>query len=150
MKTILNLGLIASAVLSTSVMAADASSKAAIPLITGGAITDVVPIASVTNVSQNIELTALPNRAGFVKNDFEITTSANVALAAFDDNTRFGVLAGANRGRAVFTGTSQGGSVAQCGSLVAKDTPNGGASLVVTGSFDFDAENGCVPAEEDD
>ena len=140
MKKILNLGLIATAVLSFSTMASDEEIT-----LTAGELVPIVAVEDgIKNISQSIDIKAIDDRGGFVKNDFAITVSANVGISALDDNTRFGVVAGANRGRAVFTGTSEGGSVAQCGPLVDKNEDNGGASLVdADGTLDLDSDNGC-------
>ena len=152
MKKILNLGLIATAVLSFSAMAEDSDTKAKGQLEAGELVTIVGKdgSASISNSSQSAEIKAIDKREGFVKNNFEITVSANVGIAALDDNTRFGVVAGSNRGRAVFTGTSEGGSVTQCGDLVEKTKEDGGASLVKGTTLALDNANGCNPVRTPD
>lgn len=138
------LGICASSVALASSAGAPATDK---QLVAG--YNTIVATTDIKNASQNFNIKPIADRAGFVKNEFQVTVSANVGLGANDDNTagfvgqRFAVVAGSNRGRAVFTGTSEGGSVAQCGELVAKDTPNGGASLVVEGRIDYTKVNGC-------
>lgn len=148
MKKILNLGLIATAVLSFSAMA-DGDDPVKGQLVDETLVTIVGKdgSASIKNSSQSAKILAIKDREGFVKNDFEITVSANVGIAALDENTRFGVIAGSNRGRAVFTGTSEGGSVTQCGDLVKKDKKDGGASLVTDAVLVLDNPNGCEPAK---
>lgn len=98
------------------------------------------------NLAEQFALTALGNRAGFVKNNFEATLSANVAAGVTDDaaNNRFGTVAGSNKGYTVFTGSSVGGSVSQCGQQVKKgDDANLAASLVVAGTLVLANANGC-------
>ncbi len=64
---------------------------------------------------------AKAGRAGFVKNDFEFTVSANSAIMSVENETRaMAVGAVSTRGRNLFTGHSDGGSVAQCGPSLAK------------------------------
>ena len=147
MKNILNLGLIATAVLSFSAMATE-------PKVTSGelklgALVPIVAVNDIDNSSVSAEIEAIDDRGGFVKNDFAITVSANVGISALDDNTRFGVVAGSNRGRAVFTGTSEGGSVSQCGGLA--DTSKKGenaetGATLVANALNLDLANGCNPA----
>jgi hypothetical protein len=107
-----------------------------------------LPVGDLTtniNNARTVEFTAQANRAGFVKNNFESVLSANVVAGINEDpdNNIIGVVAGSNKGYNVFTGTSAGGSVSQCGAQVAKGTTNLGASLVVTGSLDLEEPNGC-------
>lgn len=150
MKKILNLGLIATAVLSFSAMADGGGSDPVKGQLVDETLVTIVGedgSASIKNSSQSAKIIAIKDREGFVKNDFEITVSANVGIAALDENTRFGVIAGANRGRAVFTGTSEGGSVTQCGDLVEKNEKDGGASLVTDKVLVLDNPNGCEPAK---
>jgi hypothetical protein len=123
----------------------------------GGTSTGTTTIALATgynaigNVTTNINLarqyafTAITGRAGFIKNNFEGTLSANVIAGLSDDatNNRMGVVAGSNKGYTVFTGSSVGGSVAQCGAAVAKTVTNLAASEVATGSLNLANANGC-------
>lgn len=97
------------------------------------------------NIPRPFNVLAIASRAGFVKNDFQVTLSANVIAGINDNNTnnRMGVIAGSTKGYVLFTGSSVGGSVAQCGDPVATDVANLAASLVVAGSVDLDADNGC-------
>lgn len=109
-----------------------AANASAVSLGTVGTAVDVVAAGAATNTAQTIELTAIANRAGFVKNTFDITLSANTALSVVDNATSFGVSAGSNRGRGVYTGHSDGGSVTQCGDLVDDSVTNKAASAVAT------------------
>lgn len=97
------------------------------------------------NNAAQYNIVAIQSRAGFVKNDFEMTLSANVAAAALDNATtnRFGVVAGSNKGYNVFTGSSVGGSVSQCGAPVAKTTTGLAASLVGGTTLNVANANGC-------
>lgn len=98
------------------------------------------------NIPRPFNILAVADRAGFVKNTFQVTLSANVIAGIFDNNAnnRMGVIAGSNKGYTLFTGSSVGGSVAQCGDPVASDTADLAASLVVEASVDLDADNGCA------
>ena len=97
------------------------------------------------NLARQYNLLAVASRAGFVKNNFEATLSANVVAGVNDNatNNRMGVVAGSNKGYTAFTGSSVGGSVAQCGAVVAKNTANLAASLVVSGTLVLANANGC-------
>lgn len=98
------------------------------------------------NLARQYRLVAIDDRDGFVKNSFEITLSANVVAGAVDNSptSRFGVVAGSNKGYNVFTGSSVGGSVSQCGpQLEDKTTDDLAASLVVGDTLDLALPNGC-------
>ncbi|MNR69288.1 hypothetical protein D3C85_1944220 [compost metagenome] len=56
-----------------------------------------------------------------------------------------GVEAGSNKGYTMFTGSSVGGSVSQCGDPVAKGTKDLAASLVTGAKLDLSLANGCKP-----
>lgn len=109
-----------------------------------------VPISAAAdtkiNQARQGNMVALPSRAGFVKNSFDYTVSANV-IAGVTDNalrSRFGVVAGSNKGYNVFTGSSVGGSISACGpQLTDKATTNLAASLVVAGTLNLENANGC-------
>ncbi|MNC68061.1 hypothetical protein D3C75_1186120 [compost metagenome] len=59
-------------------------------------------------------------------------------------NNRMGVIAGSNKGYVVFTGSSVGGSVAQCGKPAVKGTDvDLAAKYVVVASVDLTKANGC-------
>ena len=105
-----------------------------------GSLTDKI------NLARSGVMTARASRAGFVKNNFDFTISANVVAGVNEDaaNSRFGVIAGSNKGYVVFTGTSVGGSIAQCGQPVAKGTENLAGSLVSGGNLAFGQPNGCA------
>ncbi len=111
----------------------------------GGAYLAVAPLTRDINIAEQANMLAMDNRAGFVKNDFTFTISANVVLAVEEDNVnnRFGVVSGSNKGYTAFTGSSVGGSIAQCGDPVPKAEPNLAASLVVADTLDMDEANGC-------
>lgn len=97
------------------------------------------------NVARQGTMTAQASRAGFVKNSFDFTVSANVVAGVIEEpaDSRFGVTAGSNKGYNVFTGSSVGGSISQCGNPVAKTVTNLGGSLVVAGTLNLDNANGC-------
>jgi hypothetical protein len=97
------------------------------------------------NLARSGLMTARANRAGFVKNNFEFTISANVVAGVSEDaaNSRFGVVSGSNKGYVVFTGTSVGGSIAQCGSPVPKADANLAAGKVAGNALLFGKPNGC-------
>lgn len=98
------------------------------------------------NLARQFNILAIDSRAGVIKNDFEATLSANVVAGLVDDatNNRIGVTAGSNKGYTVFTGSSVGGSVAQCGDPVAKGTADLAASLVDASALNLDNANGCA------
>ncbi len=102
-------------------------------------------VATDINLARQYAFTAIDSRAGFIKNNFEGTLSANVVAGLIDDATdnRMGVVAGSNKGYTVFTGSSVGGSVAQCGAAVAKTVTSLAASKVAEASMDLDKANGC-------
>jgi opacity protein-like surface antigen len=107
---------------------------------------EVAPVTREINLAQTGTLTARNGRAGFVKNNFDFTVSANVAAGVNDDGTRsrFGVIAGSNKGYNVFTGSSVGGSISQCGAqLTDKSIANLGASLVTNANLVLNNANGC-------
>lgn len=97
------------------------------------------------NLARQFTILAIDNRAGVIKNDFDATLSANVIASLVDDaaNNRIGVIAGSNKGYTVFTGSSVGGSVSQCGDPVAKGTTDLAATLVTADNLDLNEANGC-------
>ncbi|WP_313279624.1 hypothetical protein [Stutzerimonas balearica] len=97
------------------------------------------------NLARQFNIEAIDGRAGFIKNDFEATLSANVFAALTDDaaNNRMGVVAGSNKGYTVFTGSSVGGSVSQCGDPVAKSTAGLATTLVKSDTLVLANANGC-------
>lgn len=102
-------------------------------------------VATDINLARQYTLTAIAGRAGVIKNSFDATLSANVIAGLVDDatNNRLGVIAGSNKGYVMFTGSSVGGSVAQCGNPIAKGTANLAASEVKTANLNLANANGC-------
>lgn len=108
---------------------------------------EIGDVAVDINLARQYTLQAIADRDGFVKNDFDATLSANVIAAVEDNNgqSRFGVIAASNKGYNVFTGSSVGGSVAQCGDqLENKNTDGLATTLVTDGNLDLDEANGCA------
>lgn len=144
MKKIIVASLVAGLFASTGAFATGGTTPTAKQLVNGylefraGTATNI-------NVAEQFAVTALAGRTGFVKNNFESTLSANVAAGVSDlaATNRFGAVAASNKGYNVFTGSSVGGSVAQCGPQVGKDATNLAASLVVTGTLNLANANGC-------
>ena len=140
---------ILAATLFASVFAAAGAQAATTSTVTTIALKDGYnSIGSVTNninLARQFTFTAIASRAGFIKNSFDGTLSANVVAGLSDDatNNRMGVVAGSNKGYVVFTGSSVGGSVSQCGPLIAKTTPNLAASAVTGSALDLSLANGC-------
>lgn len=97
---------------------------------------EIAPLTRSINLAQTGTLKAITGRDGFIKQDFDFTVSANVALGLKDEaaNNRLGVIAGSNKGYNVFTGSSVGGSVSSCGKQVDKNTTNLAASEVTGGT----------------
>lgn len=107
----------------------------------------IAPVTRQINLAQTGTLSPLANRAGFVKNAFDFTISANVVLGANDDGagSRFGTIAASNKGYNVFTGSSVGGSISQCGNQIDKATAgaNLAATEVTAGNLVLNNANGC-------
>lgn len=83
--------------------------------------------------------------AGFLKNTFAFALSANVVMGVKDNGVVFGVVAGSPGGRNVFTGSTEGGSVATCGNpTVSTDTTTTPATLVVDATLDMTKSGGCA------
>lgn len=121
------------------------AAASAAPTVVALTANGYVPLsAAAVNSAADYSLTAVAARAGFVKNDLLVTTSANVLVGVRDATVRFGVVAGSNKGRNVFTGTSDGGSVTQCGASTTGTTF--ADTLVVTGTLQTDGtvQNGCT------
>ena len=97
------------------------------------------------NLAEQFEVRAIAGRTGFVKNNFESTLSANVSAGVSDlaATNRFGAVAASNKGYVVFTGSSVGGSVAQCGPQIDKSEALLAAKLVATGTLNLANANGC-------
>lgn len=129
-------------------MSAGAYAEPTAVKLTANTYKAIAAVGDDINLARQFLIQAIDGRAGFVKNDFEATLSANVIAGAFDNaaNNRMGVVAASNKGYTVFTGSSVGGSVSQCGKTIAKgsDTDaNLAASLVVGGTLDLTKANGC-------
>lgn len=144
MKKILAATLFASVFAAAGAQAATTSTVTTIQLVPG-----YNAIGSVTtniNLARQFTFTAIASRAGFIKNSFDGTLSANVVAGLVDEaaNNRMGVVAGSNKGYTVFTGSSVGGSVSQCGPQIAKTVTNLAASAVATGAVNLDLANGCA------
>ena len=77
---------------------------------------------------------------GFVVNDFTFSTSANVGLNSAEDSVAVAVGTASNKGRNAFTGSSNGGSVSNCGE------PTTGSAIpdVPSPSTDAADESGCT------
>lgn len=143
MKKIIAAALIASAFAST---AANASTGPEEVKLTANGYVDIGDVAKNINLARQFNIVALENRGGFVKNSFEATLSANVVAGILDNaaNNRLGVTAGSNKGRVVFTGSSVGGSVSQCGEQVKKDAQDLAAGAAKGGAaLDLTKANGC-------
>ncbi|MDT3708815.1 MAG: hypothetical protein ROZ65_01560 [Pseudomonadaceae bacterium] len=143
MKKIIAAALFASAFASVGAHAAGTSTTTTITLVDG--YNQIGDVATNINLARQYAFTAIASRAGFIKNNFEGTLSANVVAGLSDDaaNNRMGVVAGSNKGYTVFTGSSVGGSVSQCGKPTTKSDKDLGAGLVVTGTLDLSKANGC-------
>lgn len=135
--------LLSSFAFASSAFAGTTTTAVAVPLANGyNAIGDV---ATNINVPRAFAVAPVALRAGFVKSAFEAVLSANVIAGLVDSGAtnRMSVIAGSNKGYNVFTGSSVGGSVSQCGQPVAKTVANLGASLVETGSVSLTTDNAC-------
>lgn len=95
--------------------------------------------------------TATAARAGYVKNDFDFTMSAwsiGKAVEPATGGAQLSVGVVSARGRGVYTGNSNGGSVSQCGTLVtAADAKDLTKVLALLGrvSVADTVANGCAP-----
>ena len=136
---------IIAATLFASVFASAAANAATTTIALADGYNAIGDVATDINLARQYTFTAIASRAGFIKNSFDGTLSANVVAALTDDatNNRMGVVAGSNKGYTVFTGSSVGGSVSQCGDPVTKDTANLATTLVVEGTLVLDNANGC-------
>ncbi|MFP6797932.1 MAG: hypothetical protein VCA39_02350 [Pseudomonas sp.] len=144
MKKIIAASLFAGFFASASVLAAGPTTPT--PITLGDGYTQLrVGTATNINLAEQFAITAIPARAGFVKNNFESTLSANVAAGVSDlaASNRFGAVAGSNKGYTVFTGSSVGGSVSQCGQQVLKTIDDLASTLAVTATLNLANANGC-------
>lgn len=95
--------------------------------------------------------TAADARAGFVKNNFDFTLSAWTIATAVEsvDVRSMSVGAVSARGRSLYSGNSDGGSVAQCGDSLSPTAAKTVATIVaMLGNVDATANNvnGCLVA----
>lgn len=94
--------------------------------------------------------TATANRAGYVKNNFDFTMSAwsiGKALEPTTGGTQLSVGVVSARGRGLYTGNSDGGSVSQCGALVSSadaKTVSNLVGLLARTSVAATASSGCL------
>lgn len=146
MKKYLIASLAASALMASSVaFAANNNNDLNDIQLTANAIVTVIAPAAAVNIPSIGTFLPVAARAGFVKNPFDFVISANNAVLVQDNaaTSAFGVAVGSNKGYGVYTGSSLGGSVAQCGTLVAKGTANLAASLVENATLVLANANGC-------
>jgi hypothetical protein len=146
MKKIIAASIVAGLFVSTGAFAGVGPTTPTAVVLTANAYVGIGDVATSINLARQYAITAVAQRAGFVKNDFESTLSANVVAGAFDNaaNNRFGVIAGSNKGYNVFTGSSVGGSVSQCGKPAVKGTDTDlAAGFVVAGNLVLANANGC-------
>lgn len=111
---------------STSAFATDPCASAALDFSTPGteATYDAV------NASCTVDVTGdSATVSTFVVNDFDFTVSANVAVSAVQNEQSMAVAAGSTKGRNVFTGHSNGGSVSQCNTAPITDATANPATL---------------------
>lgn len=115
-----------------------------------GALGDALESAAVatTYTYATIDPDDRANRL-FVKTPFDFTLSANVSVAAGEDaDSRFMIVAAGNdKGRNLYVGHSNGGSVTACGDpLTATDVKDGKLPMKdLLDRVDFDDESGCNP-----
>lgn len=145
MKKIIVASLVAGLFASTGVFASGGGTTPTAKQLVPGYLEFRAGSAANINLAEQFAVTAIAGRTGFVKNNFESTLSANVAAGVSDlaATNRFGAVAGSNKGYAVFTGSSVGGSVSQCGPQILKTVTNLAASAVATGTLNLANANGC-------
>ncbi|WP_339729984.1 hypothetical protein [uncultured Pseudomonas sp.] len=145
MKKIIAASLVAGLFASTGVFASGAAVTPTPKQLVAGYLEFRAGSATNINLAQQFAVTAIAGRSGFVKNNFESTLSANVAAGVSDlaATNRFGAVAGSNKGYAVFTGSSVGGSVSQCGPQILKTVTNLAASEVDGDTLNLANANGC-------
>lgn len=107
-----------------------------------GTATDVAPASSTYDYTTTT--------GNFVVNPFSFTISANVVVDAAESPSAMAVGAAAAKGRNVFTGHSNGGSVSQCDAPVVP-TSSDDPTQHVTERLEIDNVDGCSdkPAIED-
>lgn len=143
MKKIIAATLFAGAFVSAGAHATGAGTPTPVVLATG--YNAIGNVTTNINLARQYAFTAIQGRAGFIKNNFEGTLSANVVAGLTDDatNNRMGVIAGSNKGYVLFTGSSVGGSVSQCGPQIDKGTANLAATAVTGTNLVLANANGC-------
>jgi len=125
------------------VMFAGASSAAELTLGTSGTKASVIAQAAAGQHT----LTTSGTTPLFVRNGFVFALSAGVAVGGVQTANAFGVSAGATKGRTVYTGQSNGGSVVQCGALTTAGDSATPDTLVETRlDQTLAAQNACVGA----
>lgn len=72
-----------------------------------------------TPSAQTVRVVPQSGSTLFIVNPFNFTISAGVGVGAMQDAANLAVGAGAAKGRTVFSGHSNGGSVSQCGTQTA-------------------------------
>ena len=112
---------------STSAFATDPCASAALDFST--AATEATYDA--VNASCTVAVTG-DGTDTFIVNDFDFTVSANVAVSAVQNAQAMAVAAGSTKGRNVFTGHSNGGSVSQCNTDPITDATANPATLTET------------------
>lgn len=90
-----------------------------------------VPVTA-SSASQVVSVTT--GTALFIVNPFNFTVSAGVAMSAVQDAGNMAVSSGATKGRNVFTGHSNGGSVSQCDAPTVAGSTTTPATIVATGT----------------
>lgn len=92
-------------------------------LVSNGTAIPVLTAEQVTNDAQNLLMKKATDNKGFVKHDFNFTVSANVAMTVADSGRAFGVATASPKGRNVYTGLSEGGSIKECGDQTTAKKP---------------------------
>lgn len=109
---------------SASAFATDPCASAAIDFAT----VNTEATYDAVNASCTVAVTA-DGTDTFLVNDFDFTVSSGVAISAVQSAQGMAVSAGATKGRNVFTGHSNGGSVSQCNEDPITDTTANPATL---------------------
>lgn len=85
------------------------------------------------NTAQTVTVTTAASGL-FIVNPFNFTVSSGVAVGAVQDGANLAVSSGAGKGRNVFTGHSNGGSVSQCDTPTTAGSSTTPATIVVAGT----------------
>lgn len=83
------------------------------------------------------EYEAADDTTCFMQTDFKAPISANVTLKWVQNETAMAVASSSSKGRNNYSGSSEGGRVAQCGE------PTTGSTAPTTADPDMSKENGC-------